>query len=322
MPKKRSLLSKILRMLLLLGVVGVALSLASIWKIGAWNLVFPSQDHDTVAPAIPGDLVSPAVLVFSKTNAFRHKDGIAGGAKALQAITSKHNWGMFHTENGAVFNAKDLARFSAVVFLNASGDILDDEQELAFQAWLQAGGGWLGIHAAGDSSHLGWQWYRENLIGATFTAHIMDPQFQTAEVVLENHEHPALRGLPNIWEHEEEWYSWEQSPRTEGFIILATINENSYVPLQKFMGNTRDLRMGDHPVVWSNCIGEGRTVYAAMGHKAEAFEQPQFRQLLGNALAWLINAPEEGCRLQPESEQPQDSVITSVSSGAISPSGN
>ena len=111
-----------------------------------------------------------------------------------------------------------------------------------------------------------------------------------------------MRGLPNIWQHEEEWYSWEQSPQAEGFNILATIDEDSYVPVQNFMGNARDLRMGDHPVVWSNCIGEGRTVYTAMGHKAEAFEQAQFMQLIGNALAWLIEAPSEGCSAQSSEE--------------------
>ncbi len=102
-----------------------------------------------------------------------------------------HNWGVFHTENGAVFNASDLARFAAVVFLNASGDVLDEAQEHAFQAWLEAGGGWLGIHSAGDDSHLAWQWYRDNLIGATFIAHPMNPQFQRATVVLENNTTPS-----------------------------------------------------------------------------------------------------------------------------------
>ena len=321
MTRRRSLLSRVLRVVLLLGVVGVGLSLAVIWKVGAWNLFFPSQQHDTVAPAIPADLAAPAVLVFSKTNSFRHEDGIVGGAKALQSITRKNHWGMFHTENGAVFNERDLARFDAVVFLNASGDVLNEKQEHAFQSWLEAGGGWLGIHSAGDSSHLAWQWYRDKLIGANFTAHIMGPQFQTATVVLENHEHPVLRGLPDIWQHEDEWYSWEHSPRVEGFTILAVLDEDSYTPVQKFMGKERDLRMGDHPVVWSNCIGSGRSVYAAMGHQAEAFEQVQFRHLIDNALTWLIEPSVEGCP-QSEPGRPHDSVITSVSSGAISPSGN
>jgi type 1 glutamine amidotransferase len=321
MARRKSVLSRILIGALLLALALVVVALVTVWNVGAWKLLFPSDQHDTVAPVIPVHLASPAILVFSKTNSFRHNEGIAGGATALQAIAAPHGWGVFHTENGAVFNESDLARFAAVVFLNASGDILDAPQEHAFQSWLEAGGGWLGIHAAGDDSHLGWQWYRDNLIGATFTAHPMNPQFQRATVILENNAHPVLRGIPDIWQHQEEWYSWERSPRAEGFTILATLDEDSYSPVQNFMGKHRDLSMGDHPVVWSNCIGQGRSVYAAMGHAAEAFQQPQIRQLLDNALLWLIERPPEGC---PSSGPPpsQDSVITSVSSGGISPSGN
>jgi len=282
------LTTKLLLWIILIIVVAAGLALGAIWQVGAWHLVFPSHQHDTVAPALPDDLVSPAILVFSKTNAFRHRDGIAGGASAIATLADQHGWGFFHTENGAVFNTRDLAQFSAVVFLNASGDMLSGQQERDFQGWLEAGGGWLGIHAAGDDSHLAWRWYRDNLIGADFTAHIMDPQFQIATVMLENQDHPVLNGMPDIWEHTEEWYSWEQSPRFEGFTILATLDEESYVPVMKFMGKERDLRMGDHPVVWSNCIGSGRSVYMAMGHRAEAFDQPEVRRLIANSLAWLI----------------------------------
>lgn len=295
MARQKSLLFRFIRVVLLLAVVGVGLSLAAIWKVGAWHLLFPSHHHDTVAPELPAELGSPAILVFSKTNSFRHREGIAGGSKALESITRSRDWGMFHTENGAVFNAQDLARFDVVVFLNASGDVLDAEQESAFQSWLIGGGTWLGIHSAGDDSHLAWQWYRDKLIGADFIAHPMDPQFQHATVVLENHIHPVLEGLPDIWQMEEEWYSWETSPRSEGFTILATLDEDSYSPVQKFMGKERDLHMGDHPVVWSGCVGSGRSVYAAMGHMAESFEHPQFLKLISNALTWLIEGAGEAC---------------------------
>lgn len=284
---------RVLKWLLIAIILLAALALVSIWYVGAWNIVFPNRTHDSVPPTLPADLGSPAVLLFSKTNGFRHTEGIAGGARAFTAIAAQRNLGLFHTENGAVFNAQDLEKFAAVVFLNASGDMLSAEQELAFQSWLESGGGWLGIHAAGDSSHLEWTWYRDNLIGADFTAHIMGPQFQRAAVILENHEHPALKGLPNVWDHEEEWYSWATSPRDEGFMILATLDEDSYSPVQKVFGNEVDLSMGDHPVVWTNCVGKGRSLYAAMGHRAEAFEQPQVRALLDNALRWLTS-PQSG----------------------------
>jgi len=283
---------------LLLALLLMVVSLAYIWQLGAWNLVFPSTQHDTVAPALPAELRSPAVLVFSKTNAFRHKEGIAAGASYLEKISLQRGWGYFHTENGAVFNTQDLSRFQAIVFLNASGDILDAAQEQAFQQWLQGGGGWLGVHSAGDDSHLGWRWYIDELIGARFTAHILGPQFQRATVVLENHGHPALRGIPDIWQHEEEWYSWASSPRAAGFTILATLDEDSYTPVQKFLGRERDLSMGDHPVVWTNCVDAGRSLYMAMGHRADAFAQPQVQRLLENGLVWLMGVEKsdyEGC---------------------------
>jgi type 1 glutamine amidotransferase len=296
MTRHRGLLYRFLRGLLLLGaLVGLSL-LGFIWYVGAWGVVFPSHQHDTVAPVLPAGLESPAVLVFSKTNGFRHKEGIEGGAMVLGSIARERSWGYFHTENGAVFNPEGLARFDTVVFLNASGDMLSLQQEQAFQQWLLAGGGWLGIHAAGDGSHAGWQWYMDEWIGTEFTAHILSPQFQRATVVLENQQHPALSGLPDIWDHEEEWYSWASSPRQRGFKILATLDEDSYTPVQKILSRERDLRMGDHPVVWSNCVGGGRSLYFAMGHRAEAFTQPQVRQIMENALVWLTGeSSQAGC---------------------------
>lgn len=296
-----SLAMRIIKWLLIGLILLVVLGLFGVWRIGAWNLMFPSSEHDAVAPALPSDLAATAILLFTKTNSFRHVEGIEGGTKALSEMAYARGWGLFHTENGAIFNQADLERFDAVVFLNASGDMLSSEQERAFQAWMELGGGWLGIHAAGDSSHAGWQWYRDNLIGADFTAHIMGPQFQTANVILENHQHPVLQGIPDVWQHEEEWYSWQKSPRSEGFTILATLDENSYSPTQKIWNSVTDLSMGDHPVVWTNCVGAGRSAYAAMGHKAEAFSQPQVRRLLANALDWLV-ADEGTCAASAQEE--------------------
>ena len=289
------MLFKFLKILVLLTSIMAMVALAAIWQVGAWNLVFPSVHHDTVAPQLPSSLASPGILLFTKTNGFRHRDGITGGAAFLEGAARERGWGIFHTENGAIFNERDLQRFQVVIFLNASGDMLSAEQEAAFEAWLQDGGGWLGVHSAGDSSHEGWQWYRDNLIGADFTAHIMGPQFQTATVLTESHDHPVVKDMPDTWQHEEEWYSWEKSPRPEGFTILATIDEASYQPIEKFMGNERDLSMGDHPVVWSNCVGKGRSVYLTMGHQAEAFEQPNVQRLIVNSVLWLTDVADSAC---------------------------
>ncbi|MBA6411901.1 ThuA domain-containing protein [Parahaliea sp. F7430] len=268
---------------------------ALVYYVGAWHILFPSSQHDVKAPTLPVALESPAILLFSKTNQFRHKEGIVAGRARLAQIAQERGWAVFSTENGAVFNPDDLQRFAAVVFLNATGDMLSTEQQLAFQRWLEQGGGWLGIHAAGDGSHKAWPWYMENLIGAKFTAHIMGPQFQTARVLVEDEQHPLMLGLPSEWEHEEEWYSWESSPRVNGFHVLATVDEDSYSPVVKLFNKERSLRMDDHPVIWSNCVGKGRSIYSALGHSAESFDQSEHRKLLENALAWTLGLSDSHC---------------------------
>jgi type 1 glutamine amidotransferase len=278
---------KFFKIVVLLCLLLAALSLGALWYVGAWRIVFPSHQHDVEAPDVPVSIASPSILVFSKTNSFRHLEGIEAGAVALQEIADNRSWGVFHTENGAVFNAKSLALFDVVVFLHPTGDMLSETQQQEFQTWLSQGGGWLGIHAAGDGSQNDWQWYRNKLIGADFTAHPMDPQFQPATVVMENHDHPVVAGVTNTWDHSDECYSWEFSPRAEGFNVLATLDESSYSPIQNFFGQSTDLHMGDHPVIWTNCIDSGRSVYLAMGHTAESYQKFEFRTVIDNTLGWL-----------------------------------
>ena len=287
---------KIAVLLLVLAALLIATVLVFALYSGAWRVLFPTNDHDTLAPELPADLNSPSVLVFSKTNSFRHADGIEGGRKALEDIAIINGWQLFATENGAVFNKQDLQRFAAVVFLNATGNMLSANQEQAFQTWLEAGGGWLGIHAAADGSHARWTWYMDNLIGAEFTAHTMGPQFQQATVVKETVSHPVVQHLPGLWSHTDEWYSWEQSPRLNGFTILASVDENSYSAKVKFMGLEKDIHMGDHPILWSNCVSAGRTVYTAMGHNADAFDNAEHRLLLEDALRWVMGGRGGGCQ--------------------------
>ncbi|MBK7951047.1 MAG: ThuA domain-containing protein [Deltaproteobacteria bacterium] len=281
---KKFLLGTALALVLLVGV-----GLAMIHRSGAWFLLFPSRHHDTTPPELPADFgagKSLRVLVFSKTNSFRHEDGIAGARRALDAIAERRGWALFHSENGALFSAPGLARFDVVVFSNASGDMLSDEQDRAFEAWLTAGGGWLGIHSAGDLSHAEWTWYRENLIGGNFIGHILGPQTQTARVIVEDRAHPVTQGLPAEFEHEEEWYSWDASPRTLGFHVLLTVDESSYDPAIRIFGSETSIRMGDHPVAWWRCVGSGRALYATMGHWARAYENVPYATLLENAVAW------------------------------------
>jgi type 1 glutamine amidotransferase len=259
--------------------------------------------YETTPPAIPSDLKRPAILVFSKTNGFRHEEAIPAGNALFTDMAQKNGWGIFKTENGATFSPEILSRFDAVVFNNTSGDVFTPDQRQAFQGFLENGGGFVGIHAAGDSSHEAWKWYTDELIGTHFTQHTMKPQFQKATVKIEDAAHPATKGLPSSWDRTEEWYSFDKSPRGGGAHILATVDEKTYNPEGMF---GKDLRMGDHPAVWTRCVGKGRVLYSIMGHQASAFAEPEYRQLLQGALNWVMRKEGEGCDPAPAAAATSD----------------
>lgn len=276
--------------LLLLAVI--AIQLVRHWDTIQRVFLGGVKVYETEPPAVPANLPRPAILVFSKTNAFRHEEAIPAANTLFAQMAKDNGWGYFQTENGATFSPELLKRFDAVIFNNTSGDVFTPQQRTAFQGYLENGGGYVGIHAAGDNSHAAWDWYMNDIIGATFTQHTMDTQFQRATVHVEDKAHPATKGLPASWQHVEEWYSFDRSPRKGGAHVLITVDEKSYKPVGMF---GKDLKMGDHPMVWSRCIGKGRVLYSAFGHQAEAFANPQQKQLLGNAVRWALKLDGDEC---------------------------
>lgn len=257
--------------------------------------LFPKKDYDMAAPTIPASVRKPAVLLFSKTNGFRHEEAIPAANATLKELAEAAGFSVFATENGAVFNARDLARFDVVVWNNTSGDTLDAEQKQAWKTWLERGGGALALHGAGGDPSYDWAWHPEEFIRAQFTKHIMGPQFQEAKLVVENKDHPATAGLPGEWMHTEEWYSFEESPRGKGVDVLLRVDESSYEPRFRMMLMDEDISMGDHPVAWSHCVEHGRVVYSALGHQAAAWSTPEMRSFLRGALLWAAGSEGAGC---------------------------
>ena len=89
--------------------------------------------------------------------------------------------------------------------------------------------------------------------------------------------------------------TWDASARAKGFHVILSIDESSYQPYQRMLGNERDLRMGDHPVVWARCVGKGRAIYSALGHAAEAYSTDEHPLLLEGALTWAAGLAGDDC---------------------------
>lgn len=281
-------------------IVGISLAgLVLIAVIGMSLFIYKARYgfnfYETTPPELPTDLTENAILIFSKTNGYRHGDAIEASLPAYRKIVRQNGWSIVTTDNGAVFNSEQLAKFKVVVWNNTSGKVLNDEQRQAFRTYLEGGGGFVGIHAAGDNSHQ-WEWYEQQVIGADFSHHPLDPQIQESVLHLEPDaaNHPIAEDLPARWEREEEWYVFSTNPRDSDADILYTLDESQINPSGNFgfLVTDKDWGMGDdHPIAWYRTVGQGRAFYSALGHQAAAFEEPFHLEMLENAIRWTGKLP-------------------------------
>lgn len=284
---------KILLWIVLALLLAIAAAAALNWDLVQRLFFGGVKVYETTPPQLPADIKRPAILVFSKTNGFRHGESIPVATAMFDTMAKEKGWGIYQTENGATFSPAILARFDAVVFNNVSGDVFTPEQRAAFKAYLENGGGFVGVHASGGDFSYKWDWYVNDLIGAQFIGHPIDPQFQKALVRVEDRTHPATKHLSETWERVDEWYSFDTSVRKSGFTILATLDETSYSPKAMF---GEDISMGkDHPIVWWHCIGKGRALYSGLGHTPESYREPAYIQMLTGAVSWAMKQEGEGC---------------------------
>jgi len=153
-----------------------------------------------------------------------------------------------------------------MVWLHTSGEVLEPEHRVAVERWVEAGGGYAGLHGASDAERE-WPFY-ERLVGARFRYHPSD-QRQNAVLIVEDQAHPSTRAMPLRWEWEDEWYVHETNPRANNHVLL-TVDESTYDCEEEAMG-------ADHPIAWSGQVGLARTWYSALGHHAESYADPVFR---------------------------------------------
>ncbi|WP_371786133.1 ThuA domain-containing protein [Streptosporangium subroseum] len=220
------------------------------------------------------------VLVFSKTAAFRH-DAIPVGIQAIRDLGATGSFTVTATEDAAAFTTANLAQYEAVVFLSTTGDVLNAAQQTAFESYIRAGGGFVGVHAAADTEY-DWPFYGQ-LVGAYFSSH---PAIQQAGVKVENRGHAATATLPQTWTRTDEWYNYQSNPRSTAR-VLATLDESSY------SGGT----MGaDHPHVWCKTFEGGRSFYTGGGHTAASYTDSVFRAHLLGGIRYAAGRVKADCR--------------------------
>ncbi|MEL6193571.1 MAG: ThuA domain-containing protein [Bacteroidota bacterium] len=248
--------------------------------------------YDKTPPELAEQTAETSILLFSKTNGFPHTEAIEASIPAFTKMAADNGWDLVETNNAAVFNGDQLPRFDLVIWNNATGKNLTDEQRAAFKAYMEGGGKFMGIHGAGDDSHQ-WDWYINTLIGAHFSHHGIGPQIQEGVINLEcdSANYSLCQPLPSSITRTDEWYVFLDNPRDAGFTVLYTLDEadlNMAVNLPFGIGKDKNFGMGDdHPMVWYKDLPNGgRTFYYGMGHTGGTFGEAEQMKILEQGIKW------------------------------------
>jgi putative heme-binding domain-containing protein len=237
-----------------------------------------------------GEPAGARVLVFTRTLGFRH-DSIPAGLTAVRELGIDGGFAVDATEDGAAFAPENLGRYRAIVFLNTSGEVLDERQKGAFRVFIEGGGGLAAVHQ-GITTLEKWPWYVDLVGGVKFAGH---PQVQAATCRCEVRDHPATKPLRESWSWTDEWYNFKPSPR-ERSNVLMTVDEASY------QGGT----MGkDHPISWYRETGRGRVWCTALGHTKEGYSGPPFRRHLLGGIRWAAGLATSGAEAEEAPPTPK-----------------
>ncbi|MEP6583945.1 MAG: ThuA domain-containing protein [Ginsengibacter sp.] len=216
------------------------------------------------------------VLLFVKTKGYHH-ESIPAGIAAIEKIGKENNFAVDVDSNSNVFNDDDLKKYKAVIFLSTTGNILNSDEQVALQHYIEAGGGFMGIHAAADAEY-NWAWYNK-LVGAYFKSHPGNPNVRKATVVVTDTANIAMKGLPEKWERTDEWYNYKNI--NADLNIIATLDEDSYEGGENGK---------NHPIAWYHNFDGGRAFYTGGGHTTESYREPLFLQHLAGGIKYAMGA--------------------------------
>ena len=200
----------------------------------------------------------------------------------LDQLAADSNFRIDYITRPDTITEKYLSDYALIIQLDYAPYAWKPEAMAAFTKYIEEGrGGWIGMHHAtllGEfDGYPMWPWFSNFMGGIRWKDYIA--RFASGVVHVENRDHPVMMDVPDSFVVEkEEWYTWDKSPRPN-VQVLANVDEGSYRP-------DTSVKMGDHPVIWSNPKMKARNVYIFMGHSPMLFDNEAYKQILTNSIFW------------------------------------
>lgn len=230
------------------------------------------------------------VLVFTKNGKGYVHENIPASIAAIQKLAIQFNFTADTTTSSAWFTDDVLKQYDAIIFSNTNNDVFDtEEQRVALMRYMQAGGGFIGIHSASGTER-NWKWFKL-MLGATFLRH---PPFQPLSIHVLDTTHPAINKLSLIWQTKDECYYFKEfnpSIKVLAFTDLSKVKEADDGKNVK-----PDLFGNRYPCIWCHVFDGGRVWYTSLGHNKDDYSDPAYLAHIIEGLKWVADKPKPDYR--------------------------
>ena len=229
-------------------------------------------------------LKNSLVLVYTKNGKGYVHDNIASAVASIQSLAAEYRFKTDVSDDPAIFTETNLKKYTLLIFTSTNNDVFDtDEQRVAFRRYIEAGGGFVGVHSV-TGTERNWKWFKM-MIGETFSWHAKFQKFRLKNI---DPAHPSMKDVPAIWEREDECYfGKELYPGMKVLMVhdLSSLQTDQADQVQKNAGSFADY----FPAVWYQHFEGGNIWITTLGHSKESYQDPVYKNHLLQGIKYIAD---------------------------------
>lgn len=231
-----------------------------------------------------GKLKGSRALVYTKNGKGYVHDNIASAVACVKELGAANGFTVDVSDDPSVFTEANLKKYQFLVFTSTNNDVFDtDEQRVAFRRYIEAGGGFVGVHSV-TGTERNWKWFKQ-MIGETFSWHAKFQRFTVKNI---DPSHPSMKNVPATWEREDECYfGKELYPGMKVLMVhvLSSLKTDQADLVQKNQGSFADY----YPAVWYQHFEGGNIWITTLGHSKESYQDPVYKNHLLQGMNYIAS---------------------------------
>jgi len=236
--------------------------------------------------SIPANkLKGSTILLYTKNGKGYVHDNIPAAVECMKSLAASEKFTLDISDDPAVFTENNLKKYQLIVFTSTNNDVFDtDNQRLAFRHYIEAGGGFVGVHSV-TGTERNWTWFKM-MLGETFSWHA---RFQAFSLKKIDKTHPSMTGVPDQWVREDECYfGKELYPGMKVLMVheVNSLNPSDSIQIKKNMGSYANF----YPAVWYQNFEGGNIWITTLGHSKQSYQDPVYVNHLLQGLRYVAGA--------------------------------